>query len=112
MCAESVVGCDPFADLLADDFITDYKPGVTAELVHAFERIGNTQLSVMEVNGPDILKYGVVIPGGHSETIGGLVEKPEVTAAPSNLAWIGRYILSTEIFGLLRGLKTGFGGEI
>ena len=48
----------PFAVLLADDFLTDYKPGVTADLVSAFANTGKSQLSVMEVDGPDISNYG------------------------------------------------------
>jgi UTP--glucose-1-phosphate uridylyltransferase len=56
MCAERVVGGDPFAVLLADDFLTDYAPGVTADLAQAFTDSGKSQLSVMEVNGPDIFE--------------------------------------------------------
>ena len=63
LCAERVVGNDPFAVLLADDFLTYDSSGVTADLVNAFEDSGKTQLSVMEVDGLDIFKYGVVIPG-------------------------------------------------
>ena len=62
LCAERVVGGDPFVMLLADDFLTDYEPGVTADLVQAFSDSGKSQLSVMEVDGPDISKYGVVVP--------------------------------------------------
>ena len=69
---------DPFAVLLADDFLTDYEPGVTANLVQAFMSSGKSQLSVMEVDGPDISKYGVVVPNGSGTGIVGLVEKPNV----------------------------------
>ena len=62
LCAERVVGNDPFAVLLADDFLTRDNRGATADLVYAFGVSGKTQLSVMEVNGPNISKYGVVIP--------------------------------------------------
>ena len=54
MCAERAVSGDPFAVLLADDFLTDHAPGVTADLAEAFARSGKSQLSVMEVDGPDI----------------------------------------------------------
>ena len=111
LCAERVVGGDPFAVLLADDFVTDYQPGVTADLVRAFAESGKSQLSVMEVNGPDITKYGVVVTDG-SGIISGLVEKPDAREAPSNLASIGRYVLTPDIFETLRGLNAGSGGEI
>ena len=112
LCAERAVGGDPFAVLLADDFLTDYKPGVTADLAQAFVRSGKSQLSVMEVDGPDISKYGVVVPSGTGAGIVGLVEKPNFSAAPSNLASIGRYVLTTDIFDTLRSLDAGLGGEI
>ena len=98
LCAERAVGGDPFAVLLADDFLTDYEPGVTADLAQAFASSGKSQLSVMEVDGPDISKYGVVVPNGAAAGIAGLVEKPDAMDAPSNLASIGRYVLTPDIF--------------
>ena len=112
LCAERAVGDDPFAVLLADDFITDYRPGVTADLANAFSKTGKSQLSVMNVDGPDISKYGVVIPDGTHLGVAGLIEKPDVSEAPSNLASIGRYILTPDIFGILRGITSGSGNEI
>ena len=112
LCAERAVGGDPFAVLLADDFLTESEPGVTADLVQAFAASGKSQLSVMEVDGPDISKYGVVVPSVSGAGIAGLVEKPTASEAPSNLASIGRYVLTPEIFETLRGLKAGSGGEI
>ena len=112
LCAERVVGNDPFAVLLADDFVTYDGHGVTADLTQAFEASGKTQLSVMEVNGPDIYKYGVVVQGGETNSVTGLIEKPEVDKAPSNLASIGRYVLTPDIFDILRSQPTGAGGEI
>ena len=112
LCAERAIGGEPFAVLLADDFLTDYKVGVTADLVHAFANTGKSQLSVMEVNGPEISKYGVAVPNGIGARIAGLIEKPDSSKAPSNLASIGRYILTPDIFVTLRGLSAGSGGEI
>ena len=112
LCAERVVGGEPFAVLLADDFLTDYANGVTADLASAFEKTGKSQLSVMEVDGPDISKYGVVVPNGSETSIAGLIEKPKAIDAPSNLASIGRYVLTSDIFQTLRGLSAGSGGEI
>lgn len=112
LCAERAVGGDPFAVLLADDFLTDYQPGVMADLVHAYANRGKSQMSVMEVEGPDISKYGVVVPNGSNGDISGLLEKPNFREAPSNLASIGRYVLAPDIFDTLRGLSAGSGDEI
>lgn len=113
LCAERVVGDEPFAVLLADDFLTfDTGIGVTADLVRAFSVSGRSQLSVMEVLGPDISKYGVVVPGTSVTSVLGLVEKPRAEDAPSKLASIGRYILTPDIFDILRAQSPGTGGEI
>lgn len=112
LCSERVVGDDPFAVLLADDFLPCEDNGVTAKLVSSFQRSGKSQLSVMEVNGPDISKYGVVVPNEEDGSISGVVEKPEPEKAPSNFACIGRYVLTPDIFDILRVQPTGAGGEI
>lgn len=112
LCAERAVAGEPFAVLLADDFLTDYTPGVTADLVGAFEKTGNSQLSVMQVDEAYISQYGVIIPSSDGHGVLGVVEKPRQDEAPSNLASIGRYILTSDIFDLLRTLPAGSGGEI
>jgi UTP--glucose-1-phosphate uridylyltransferase len=112
LCAERVVGDDPFVVLLADDFLTYEGDGIVSDLVSAYELSGKTQLSVMEVNGPDISKYGVVVPNGGSGSVAGLVEKPDASKAPSNLASIGRYVLTPDIFDILRTQPVGAGGEV
>lgn len=112
LCAERAVGNDPFAVLLADDFLACEGEGVTAALARGFAASGKTQLSVMEVNGPDISKYGVVVPNGEQGSVAGLIEKPDVGKAPSNLASIGRYLLTPDIFDILRRQPPGAGGEI
>ena len=112
LCAERAVGNDPFAVLLADDFMTYEGNGVTADLARAFEESGKMQLSIMEVPGPDISKYGVVVPKEEPGSVAGLVEKPDADKAPSNLASIGRYVLTPSIFDILRRQSAGFGGEI
>ncbi len=112
LCAERVVGNNPFAVLLADDFLTNYVPGATADLIKAFAYSNKSQLSVMEVNGPDISKYGVVVPNCTGAGISGLIEKPDPRKAPSNLASIGRYVLTPDIFKTLRGLTARPGEEI
>jgi len=112
LCAERAVAGDPFAVLLADDFLTDYAPGVTADLVDAFEKTGNSQLSVMPVDETYISQYGVIIPSSDGNGVIGMIEKPRQDEAPSNLASIGRYILTPDIFDTLRNLPVGSGGEI
>lgn len=112
LCAERAVGKEPFAVLLADDFITDCEEGVTAALLKAFYMSGKSQLSVMEVDGPEISNYGVVVKSKTKGTILGLIEKPKYELAPTNLASIGRYILTPNIFDILRELPKGLGGEI
>ena len=66
----------------------------------------------MDADRPDLLKYGVVVPNSSGAGIADLVEKPNADDAPSNLASIGRYVLTPDIFHTLRGLKAGSGGEI
>ncbi len=112
LCAERAVGNEPFAVLLADDFITDCKKNVTASLIEEFFKSGKSQLSVMKVDGPEISKYGVVIQAKNKGKISGLVEKPKYRDAPSNLASIGRYVLTPDIFDLLRKLPKGSESEI
>ena len=112
LCAERAVGNEPFAVLLADDFLTYDGAGVTADLVRAFENTNKSQLSVMQVNGPDISKYGVVKINKSTGSVSGIIEKPDYKKAPSNLASIGRYVLTPDIFDILRNQTAGSGGEI
>jgi UTP--glucose-1-phosphate uridylyltransferase len=112
LCAERVVGNEPFALLLADDFISYSGKGTISDLMGGFEKSGKSQLSVMQVDGPEISKYGVIVPNKSSGLITGLVEKPNYKNAPSNLASIGRYILTPDIFNILKNQSTGVSGEI
>ena len=112
LCAERAIGNDPFAVLLADDFLVYDGNGPTADLVRSFEARGKSQLSIMEVNGPDISKYGVVLPGPEPGGVAGLVEKPDKGKEPSNFASIGRYVLTSDIFDIIRNQPVGAGGEI
>ena len=75
-CARNVLLVVIRLPFCGDDFLTDYEPGVTADLAQAFVSSGKSQLSVMEVDGPDISKYGVVVPNGSDAGTVGLVEKP------------------------------------
>ena len=112
LCAERAVANEPFALLLADDFLTYKGNGITSDLIREFEKTGKSQLSVMKVNGPDISKYGVIVSNNKTGQITGLIEKPNFENAPSNLASIGRYVLTPDIFELLRNQSIGVSGEI
>ena len=112
LCAERVVGNEPFALLLADDFLTYSGNGIISDLIRGFENTGKTQLSVMKVDGHDISKYGVIVPNNETNLVAGLIEKPSFENAPSNLASIGRYIITPDIFDILRNQTIGVAGEI
>jgi len=116
LCAERVVGGEPFAVLLADDFLThalqEGTSNVTSDLKAAFEATGQSQVSVMQVKGPNISKYGVIAVGVSQGSVKGLVEKPHYEVAPSDMASIGRYILTPDIFDILRDLPVGVDGEV
>ena len=112
LCAERAVGREPFAVLLADDFLTHDGPGTTRQLVSAFEASGRAQLSAMEIPRADAGKYGMIIPGEAPNSVAGLTEKPDPAEAPSTRASIGRYLLTPDVFDTLRALPPGAGGEV
>ncbi|GAB4468360.1 MAG: UTP--glucose-1-phosphate uridylyltransferase GalU [Burkholderiaceae bacterium] len=114
LCAEQVVGDEPFAVILADDLI-DANPGVTAQLVESYRRTGASVLAVEEVPRADTSKYGIVAAEAmnkHEERVTRIVEKPAPDEAPSTLAVVGRYVLRPEIFIELANTPRGRGGEI
>lgn len=115
LCAEPVVGNEPFAVLLADDLIRG-ETLPTQALVAAYEKIPATTLSVTRVPKDEVDKYGIVAPDGTVNggivPVAGIIEKPPVASAPSDLASIGRYVLEPEIFDILRNQPPGHGGEI
>ena len=113
-CARHIVGHEPFAVLLADDLIKAQKP-VLKQMIEKFNELQSSIVSVVEVAREDTSKYGILDadPLQNDITkIRGLVEKPAPDKAPSNLAIIGRYILTPEIFDILEGKEVGAGGEI
>ncbi len=112
LCAEKVVRDDPFALILADDFITPTSKGLVADLVKKFKASGKIQLTAMPVDGPDISKYGVLELCETAGRVAGLIEKPTISDAPSNLASIGRYVLTSSIFDILKNTSPDKGGEI
>lgn len=112
LCAKCAVGEDPFAVLLADDFLISEGAGITADLVQAYNISGKTQLSITQVDKTDVSKYGIIKLNSDIGTVAGVIEKPKIQDAPSNFACIGRYILTNEIFDILEHQAPGAGGEI
>ena len=112
LCARSIIENEPFAVLLADDFIPSVEHNTTQELLQAFLKSGKSQLATMEINDVEVSKYGILDFDGTGNRVIGLVEKPSLLKAPSRKASIGRYILSTEIFDILEELPPDSGGEI
>ena len=114
LCAQAVIGDDPFAVLLADDLI-DANPPAMARMAQVFEREGASLLGVEEVPRDQTQSYGIVTidrMNGDLARIHSIVEKPRPAEAPSNLAVVGRYVLTPRIFDLLAALTPGAGGEI
>jgi UTP--glucose-1-phosphate uridylyltransferase len=115
LCAKPVVGNEPFAILLADDLIRNDNKGVVEQMAEVFERTGASVLSVQEVPPSETNKYGIVkteeMPDGSLRVVS-IVEKPDPKVAPSNLAVVGRYLLTPRIFEMLEQTTPGAGGEI
>ena len=113
-CARDIVGDEPFAIFLPDEFMHG-SPGCMAQMVAEYNRVGGNLLSVLEVPKEQVSSYGVIAPGaaeGKLTEVRGLVEKPSVDAAPSNLIISGRYILQPEVMRVLAAQEKGAGGEI
>ena len=113
LCAEPLVGDDPFAVLLADDLI-DAKVSVLQQMVGLYENTGASVLGVQQVPREQTRQYGIVKTetSGNLQKIVGIVEKPSPEEAPSNLGVVGRYLLTPGIFDKLRNVRPGAGGEI
>jgi len=114
LCAQPAVGEEPFAVILADDMM-DSKPPAMARMAEVFAREGASLLGVEEVPPDQTQSYGIVTIDkmqGDLARIHSIVEKPKPAAAPSNLAVIGRYVLTPRIFELLAAATPGAGGEI
>jgi UTP--glucose-1-phosphate uridylyltransferase len=115
--ARELVGNEPFAVLLADDVIDSEVPCLK-QMMNVFEKTQCSVLATQVVEGPGISAYGVLdgkpVPGsdGKLYEVVSLVEKPRPEEAPSNLAVIGRYILTPTVFDELANLKAGAGGEL
>lgn len=114
LCAEPIIGNEPFAVLLGDDLI-DAKVPCTRQLMDVAERERASVVGVMEVAESEVSKYGIVggeKAGDRLTLVKTMVEKPSIADAPSRLAIPGRYVLMPSIFDVLRKTKPGIGGEI
>ncbi len=113
-CAKSFIGNEPFAVLLGDDIVYSEKPCLK-QMVEVYDEYKTTILGVQDVKETDVDKYGI-ISGMRIEDrvykVKGLVEKPKVGEAPSNIAILGRYIINPAIFDILEHTEPGKGGEI
>jgi UTP--glucose-1-phosphate uridylyltransferase len=114
LCAQPVVGNEPFAVLLADDLI-DSQPPAMCRMSEVFASTGSSLLGVEEVPREQTQSYGIVTIDklqGDTARIHSIVEKPKPAQAPSNLGVVGRYVLTPRIFDLLGEVVPGAGGEI
>lgn len=119
LCAKSFIGEEPFAVLLGDDVVENNngKPALK-QLIDAYNEVQASVVGVQTVSDEDVNKYGIVEPSRSSPPVGkrvklsSMVEKPAKEEAPSNLAVLGRYVLTPEIFDFLENQTPGAGGEI
>lgn len=113
-CAKTFVGNEPFAVLLGDDIVDSEKPCLR-QLMDCYDEYKTSVLGVQTVPEDQVSKYGIV-DGIHIEDrvykVKGLVEKPAVEESPSNVAILGRYIITPKIFEILENTEPGKGGEI
>jgi UTP--glucose-1-phosphate uridylyltransferase len=117
LCAEAMVGNEPFAVLLADDLMVGLQggPSVLSQMVAAHTQQGRSILAVQEVPLEHVKRYGIVAgesAGKQLMRVEKIVEKPTPDKAPSRMGVAGRYILTPGIFEEIRNQPTGVGGEI
>ncbi|HBC4760444.1 TPA: UTP--glucose-1-phosphate uridylyltransferase GalU [Staphylococcus aureus] len=112
--ARQFIGNEPFAVLLGDDIVESEVPAVK-QLIDVYEETGHSVIGVQEVPEADTHRYGIIDPltkNGRQYEVKRFVEKPAQGTAPSNLAIMGRYVLTPEIFDYLKTQKEGAGNEI
>ncbi|RXZ83387.1 UTP--glucose-1-phosphate uridylyltransferase [Paenibacillaceae bacterium] len=113
-CARNFIGDEPFAVLLGDDIVLGAEP-CTKQLIKQYEKCGKSVIGVQPVGQDQTERYGIVDPrdsNGRLYEVNRFVEKPPAGQAPSNLAIMGRYVLTPEIFSFLDAHEIGAGGEI
>lgn len=114
--AKSFIGDDPFVIALGDDIVYNPDVPVAKQLIDVYEKYGSSVIGVQEIENRDVSKYGIVKPAAildkNTVEMIDFIEKPTLEEAPSNLACLGRYLLSGEIFKYLETTEPGKGGEI
>lgn len=113
-CARKFIGNEPFAVLLGDDIVRAEKPCLQ-QMIEQYERHNSSIIGVQQVDDDEVSRYGIVdgkLMGDRFYTVSSLVEKPKKEESPSNIAILGRYILSPKIFEILNNQQPGSGGEI
>ncbi|SEG73934.1 UTP--glucose-1-phosphate uridylyltransferase GalU [Paenibacillus sp. UNC499MF] len=113
LCAKQFIGDEPFAVLLGDDIMVSDPPALR-QMIHLYEETGRQVIGVKPVPDSEVDKYGIIDSSGGRNRIhrvAGLVEKPSLGSAPSNVAVMGRYILEPTIFPILENIEKGAGGE-
>lgn len=113
-CARKFIGDEPFAVLLGDDIVTAETPGLK-QLINQFDETQRSVVGVQQVPAEETNRYGIIDPShsdGRLYKVNTFVEKPELGTAPSNLAIMGRYVFTPEIFNYLGKHQIGAGGEI
>jgi UTP--glucose-1-phosphate uridylyltransferase len=108
LCAQPLIGDEPFAVLLADDLIDG---GCLKQMMDVYEDVGGGVIAVQSILPSETQQYGVVAIDTISK-ITNIIEKPSVAEAPSSLGVVGRYILPPQIFEALQHMQAGKGGEI
>ncbi|MFY0636519.1 UTP--glucose-1-phosphate uridylyltransferase GalU [Maricaulis maris] len=113
-CARDIIGSEPFAILLPD-VLVQAEPSCLAQMIEVYDETGGNVIAVEQVPADEVNKYGIIDPvsrDGNRIRMRGMVEKPPVDSAPSNLSITGRYILQGSIFNFLADQAAGAGGEI
>lgn len=114
-CARSFIGDEPFAVLLGDDIVEGKDTPSLKQLINQYDQTESSVIGIQTVKDEDTHRYGIIDPAeknGRMYKVGSFVEKPQPGTAPSNLAIMGRYVLTPEIFDLLGEQQVGAGGEI
>jgi len=114
LCAKSFIGNEPFAVMLGDDIVDNEKPCLK-QMMEVYARYKTTILGVQQIPRGDVSKYGIVdgrLIEDRIYKVRELVEKPSVEEAPSDIAILGRYVITPAIFGILEQTTPGKGGEI
>lgn len=114
-CARDIVGNEPFAIILPDELLIGRGRGCIGQMVEHYDKVGGNLVCALEVPLEETPSYGVIDPGardGVLTEVKGLVEKPALGTAPSNLMLPGRYILQPEVMELLATQEAGAGGEV